>query len=1041
MIASPAGSPIQPPTLRRGMGFEGSAMRFKDPVRANERGNALVFVLLVAVLIIGVALYFLSKSELEPPGPASTAIENEVGEGGRHGPLATPEEDPESAVGSAQSEPSSVIAEVPGTTRTVRMVGVVNDPRGEPVPRVHVLLHSRAPQRVVTRESTRFLSTGKAPESPNAQTETDDSGEFSIDWTPEAGVITALLTFEDRATARREVAVVELRHGVDREDLEITLLDRIVVTGRVLTVEGEPAVGMRVVAVAQSSDPGTLEAFEEGVEETETGVETRVASSSSSVFSFSRPFKTRNTGLVDDEGEFSLQCGPGSWSIQAESQKTAFFPTPNNKRVGVELEVGRTPPRVEIRVEQGGIVRGRIFDPNENPLAGIRVTAVPVDGSKLAMEGDKDGVQHFVLVSAKTDEYGRYELRTLRFGLPVYLAADHDVWANAKSEPLVLTSEEPVLDPVDMIMTVGASVVGQVVDGAGSPVPELSVFISPTLSDTMSSVEPWTTEQETTDENGQFRFAHIPIGVVRVTARQAGEFASFGDDPATASVEIQDEEVYELSLVYDGAQSLVGEIQGVVVDAEGVGIAGATVVVIGEAVGGVEATTEEAGTFSLDGVGTEDVLVMVSAEGFTEVQTMATPGPDEQIFRLRRLGAIRGQVSTHDGVAADGLVVSYRHSGLSDGDVMELTARVRRAMPGADSGVQIDANGRFEISDVAPGRVVVTAQADGYAAGFSAEVVVVSEQTVEGVEVYLTEGSSITGFVRDAVGQPVARATIKVRLRGRNEAEERMAQLMPSLSERGVEAQTDARGAYEIHHLAPGNYCIQASHRELASSALTRFEIGTEGALELPELTLSSGGTIRGRLLDEKGNPRPGLMVEVINKSTGIKNATSGSDGRFEWGSLPPGKYLLTATDVAATQKGKMKIKTRAVVVEGSEVHDLEIVYGQGFKVTGKIEGRTFSAMQPIYLLKRDGTSSKDLNPLDLDSEHRFCRSLVGMCIVTQGEYTIEDVPPGDYVLEVPAMPENPMDMSGYAEMDKTPVYRRNITVGSGDLKYNIRID
>lgn len=1004
-------------------------MKFLEQNSTSETGNALVVVVLVAAVIVSFAWYFLAVPDVEAPAPtpipAAAEQESSVGE-------SDATSNPDRLVEEGGPSSSSSIVVDSTEDRTVHIFGVVKDSTGEPVSSVKVALFSRASSRtVLARESGRFLSAGTPPEAADARIETADDGAFAVDWSPSDGVVSALLTFDDPATSRREVAVVELRPDTDREEIVVTLSDRVVIAGRVLTYDDEPAVGMRVFAAPA---PGVSEGNEyvERIRMIEPSLSIPNASGSSIA-----------KGMVDELGEFFVSCDPGSWSIRAETAETVFLSTPRSEHVSVRLVAGRTPPRVELRVERGGMVRGQVFDANQKPLEGVRVSAVPHDVIKLAFEGDMEGVRDMMRVSAKTDSRGQYVMRAVQFESRFYVAANHDEWANCKSESLILTREEPVLDPVDIVMTAGASIAGQVVDAAGNPVPELSVFASPTLAEMMSGLASWTSEQAATDEDGRFRFDHIPAGNVRVAAGQSDMFQSFEDDPASVTLEIEGDEVFEVALIYDGEEpgTLGGELRGVVVDAEGVGIAGASLSVSAAGTGFVQGTTDETGSFVLEGMGEDAVFVQVSAEGYTDVQTSATPGSDEQIFRLQRLGRIRGRVLTQNGLIPTGVKISYRHSTSSETDVMEMTSRLQRAMSGDDDGARIEADGSFELVGVAPGNVVVSAQAEGFAPGTSSEVVVISDETTDGVEVYLSQGSSVSGVVRDSVGQPVARATVRVRVRGQSEAEDLMAQLMPGMTDGGVEATTDSTGAYEVDHLAAGSYVIQASHRDLAPSEPTRFDVGAETTQELPDLIMSVGGTIRGRLVDADGKPRAGQMIQVMSKSGGMKMATSAADGRFEWTSLAPGKYLLTVTDLAAAQMGKMKIKTRAVVVEGSELHEVEIVYGQGFKVSGKIEGRTMSAMQPVYILRRDGTSTKDINPMDLDSQHQLYRSLVGMCMVTQGEFVIDDVPPGEYVIEVPAMPENPMDMAGYAEMDKTPVYRRDVTVRSGDLKHDIHID
>src|SRR6478735_1733176 len=60
--------------------------------------------------------------------------------------------------------------------------------------------------------------------------------------------------------------------------------------------------------------------------------------------------------------------------------------------------------------------------------------------------------------------------------------------------------------------------------------------------------------------------------------------------------------------------------------------------------------------------------------------------------------------------------------------------------------------------------------------------------------------------------------------------------------------------------------------------------------------TLSSvgaqSGSLGGRVMDEAGQPLPGVSVTAITEAGGIARlATSGSDGAYQFGELPDGYY------------------------------------------------------------------------------------------------------------------------------------------------------
>lgn len=998
-----------------------------DATNPAERGNAAVIALLFLVVIGGFVFYLLRTPELEAPAPrsestprSSTSPEPGAGPG-------TPHDDGEAgASGLGGTEPSASALAAESLPDTVRIHGVVLDAGGGPFPGVVIRVHARADETpALIRETGQFLTGGVVSGDPVHRISTGDEGEFEFSWSPEPGRPVAFITFDGEGPGLRTVERVVPRPHQFEEQLAVTLRPQIAVVGLVKTSDGEPAAGMKVLAWPRGG--------EESAVLSESGVVSRAEEA--------RPVRN---GESDEEGRFVIVgLSEGEYSFGAESNGTSFVTTPRREQVIAQLSYDEWSPRIELRVELGGVVRGTVSNLEGDPIEGARLSLVPTQLMQFAFDGEFDRFEDIGRSKGTTDPSGRYEIRGVPLDIEFFAVATHDGWADTASERFELTRAERERSDLDLLLTLGATVIGIVVGEDGHPVSDAEVSMSPLFSELMSGRVSWTSENTRTDGEGRFTFEHIPAGKVQVVAGQANLLQLRPDDPAAAQLEIEGEEVHEVRLVL-GAEpdGPGGEIRGVVVDRTGAGIAGARVTANGMASGQpifVNAKTDESGAFVLSEVGTGQLFIQIEAEGFAGQHASVVPSDQEEIFRLERFGGIRGRVITHDGQIPVNVRVAFRHVG-GDTDVLEMTERMQRSFSEDDDTVRVQTDGSFELTEVAPGEVVVSASAEGYSTGESAPVVVLSEQLSSGVEVFLGAGCTVFGVVVDPGGLPLSGARVSLRRRGASEAEDFMAQLMPGMASEGKTATTGPSGEYEIPNLPPGQYVVHASHSTLADSAPLDFLIEDQVTLELDPLQLTRGGTIEGRLVTAEGDPKSGLFVQLMSKTSGMKMANSDREGRFKWSSLPPGRYLMTITDMAAMQSGQMKIKTATVTIEGSEVHEVEVVFGGGFKVKGKVDGRALSNMQPVYLLRRDGTTSADLNPLDLDSQHILYRALVGFGMVSNGEYVIEDVEPGEYVIEIPAMPENPMDMAGYAEMDRTPVYRREITVRASDMTHDIHL-
>ena len=121
---------------------------------------------------------------------------------------------------------------------------------------------------------------------------------------------------------------------------------------------------------------------------------------------------------------------------------------------------------------------------------------------------------------------------------------------------------------------------------------------------------------------------------------------------------------------------------------------------------------------------------------------------------------------------------------------------------------------------------------------------------------------------------------------------------------------------------------------------------------------------------------------------------------------------------------------------------DVCLVFGKGSKIRGVIEGLPAGGMKFIQLRRPGGLGPEDVNPLDMEQGMAQAKFLAGMAMVQGTAYEIEDVEPGTYILEIPRIPDNPMDLGAYAKMaDRSPWYRTEITVESRDIEHDIKIE
>jgi hypothetical protein len=247
---------------------------------------------------------------------------------------------------------------------------------------------------------------------------------------------------------------------------------------------------------------------------------------------------------------------------------------------------------------------------------------------------------------------------------------------------------------------------------------------------------------------------------------------------------------------------------------------------------------------------------------------------------------------------------------------------------GRSSGMATtDADGRFEIKELAGGRYTLNVSKAGYVTMSYGQrrpeqqgtiLEIVDGTTVDKLAFSLPRGGVISGTVLDEFGEPVAGAQVSaLRFRYMNGAR----RLLPA----GASGGTDDRGAFRIYGLVPGEYYVSAALRApmqmmmgpaVVSAPSEGYaptyypgttnpseaaRIGVKAAAETSNVSIALVAArlahLSGRAVNSAGAPVVQGFVNVVSTdrmamgAVGFSSAITRADGTFQVLGLAPGTY------------------------------------------------------------------------------------------------------------------------------------------------------
>ena len=265
-----------------------------------------------------------------------------------------------------------------------------------------------------------------------------------------------------------------------------------------------------------------------------------------------------------------------------------------------------------------------------------------------------------------------------------------------------------------------------------------------------------------------------------------------------------------------------------------------------------------------------------------------------------------------------------------------------------------DEQGRFQFGDIPVGTWCI-GLAPSSARGSSAFPAYAEPVQVrwpgEDVELVLRvdAGLYLRGKVIDPSGAPVRRATVLGEHKG---------------SSMGMQDETDKQGAFKLGPLPRGTWILQALELESvhAPPEPMQVEAGTEGIV----LRMQVGASIEGKLVNGSAHESSDCFLVLSRIDEDSVCGTAGAEeGKFKFGGLVPGTYLISARD----RTGSIGISREISLAAGQTVKDVEIELLRGAKLRLRYEGEAKYASYTIF----SGGSPINFNSLEQGGSAEEC--------------------------------------------------------------------